>query len=339
MSFRSGRRPTQGPLVRNGKRVAGGAVASTVLALSWLADPALAVAQAMPAPASVTALGPTVGDKCEKGKKRPGAERAHAPAGPSLDQSCKKGPTGPAGPPGPVGATGPTGPDGPQGPTGPTGPTGPAGLHGLREFTADDTFIPPAGVTSIHVQAWGGGGGGSGGAGARTTGGGGAGGGAGGGGAGGLAWCVVPVSPGGLYTVDVGAGGNGGGGGSVGGSGGDGNWGESTTLRAPDATFLVDAGGGRFSGRGTPPGAGDGGNGGGASCSGDGVTRTGAIGESGRPGTATEGGTGGQGAEPAPQGIIALPPGRATGGDGGNGGTETGSPGESGGDGYIVVWW
>ncbi|KJY36530.1 hypothetical protein VR44_07885, partial [Streptomyces katrae] len=27
--------------------------------------------------------------------------------------------------------------------------------HGLRQFTSDNTFTPPAGVTSVFVQAWG----------------------------------------------------------------------------------------------------------------------------------------------------------------------------------------
>ncbi|MET9601258.1 hypothetical protein [Streptomyces sp. NPDC006459] len=39
----------------------------------------------------------------------------------------------------------------------------PVAVHGLRQFTSDNTFTPPAGVTQVFVQAWGTGGGGRGG--------------------------------------------------------------------------------------------------------------------------------------------------------------------------------
>lgn len=97
-------------------------------------------------------------------------------------------------------------------------------VHGLRQFTSDNTFTPPPGVTSVFVQAWGAGGGGGGGGGsARNNGGGGGnpnnpnnpntgaegtadadgaaaarnntGGHGGGGGGGGFTWCVIPVTP------------------------------------------------------------------------------------------------------------------------------------------------
>lgn len=95
-------------------------------------------------------------------------------------------------------------------------------IHGLRQFTSDNTFTPPPGVTSVFVQAWGAGGGGGGGGGsARNNGGGGnpnnpnnatggaegaadtdaaaaarnTGGHGGGGGGGGFTWCVIPVTP------------------------------------------------------------------------------------------------------------------------------------------------
>lgn len=102
---------------------------------------------------------------------------------------------------------------------------GPQVIHGLRQFTSDNTFTPPPGVTSVFVQAWGAGGGGGGGGGsARNNGGGGnpnnpnntnnptggvdgaadadaaaaarnTGGHGGGGGGGGFTWCVIPVTP------------------------------------------------------------------------------------------------------------------------------------------------
>lgn len=86
----------------------------------------------------------------------------------------------------------------------PKPPRSPSIIHGVQEFTADGTFTPPAGVTSVHIQAWGaggGGGGGGGGASATLTGLGGTGG---GGGSGGFTWCVIPVTPFATYSVDLG---------------------------------------------------------------------------------------------------------------------------------------
>ncbi|CAM5636134.1 hypothetical protein SANTM175S_07635 [Streptomyces antimycoticus] len=37
----------------------------------------------------------------------------------------------------------------------PKPPRPPSIIHGVQEFTADGTFTPPAGVTSVHIQAWG----------------------------------------------------------------------------------------------------------------------------------------------------------------------------------------
>ncbi|NXY96204.1 hypothetical protein HYE82_17785, partial [Streptomyces sp. BR123] len=37
--------------------------------------------------------------------------------------------------------------------------------HGVQEYTNDGTFVPPPGVTSVFIQAWGAGGGGGGGGG------------------------------------------------------------------------------------------------------------------------------------------------------------------------------
>lgn len=100
---------------------------------------------------------------------------------------------------------------------------GPPAVHGLRQFTSDNTFTPPPGVTSVFVQAWGAGGGGGGGGGSARNNGGGnpnnpnnqnpnasadgtveadsaaarnnTGGHGGGGGGGGFTWCVIPVTP------------------------------------------------------------------------------------------------------------------------------------------------
>ncbi|MGW6619301.1 hypothetical protein ACWGA0_38350 [Streptomyces erythrochromogenes] len=119
----------------------------------------------------------------------------------------------------------------------PKQPQAPAVIHGLREFTADGYFTPPAGVTSVHVQAWGAGGGGGGGGGAASTPLAGSGGASGGGGAGGFTWCVLKVKPGQGYTVDVGTGGTAGtagpggpAGGNPGSPGGTGGSGAATTL-------------------------------------------------------------------------------------------------------------
>ncbi|MCY0938164.1 hypothetical protein [Streptomyces sp. H34-S4] len=90
------------------------------------------------------------------------------------------------------------------------------------------------------------------------------------------------------------------------------------------------------------PGAG--GPGGTATCAGDSVIRQGRQGAAADPGSATLGGDGGRGAEPARQGIIELPGDRSTGGGGGGGGgntvgTEPGGAGALGSEGYAVVWW
>ncbi|RNG10500.1 hypothetical protein EEJ42_32925, partial [Streptomyces botrytidirepellens] len=59
----------------------------------------------------------------------------------------------------------------------PKPPQPPTIIHGVREFTADGTFTPPPGVTSVHIQAWGAGGGGGGGGGGSSAAAGGTGGG------------------------------------------------------------------------------------------------------------------------------------------------------------------
>jgi hypothetical protein len=75
---------------------------------------------------------------------------------------------------------------------------GGGGLSGLREFTANGSFVPPAGVAHVMVEAWGGGGGGAPESGCVLGG---------GGGSGGYVRGVVAVTPGQSYSVNVGSGG------------------------------------------------------------------------------------------------------------------------------------
>ena len=98
---------------------------------------------------------------------------------------------------GPAGATGATGPTGPQGLTGPTGPMGLSG--GGQLFTASGTYTVPAGITALWVRAQGGGAGDN----SLATFA------AGSGGEGGMVIAVVPVEPGDVVTLIVGAGGSG----------------------------------------------------------------------------------------------------------------------------------
>jgi hypothetical protein len=137
----------------------------------------------------------------------------------------KTGATGPAGPTGPTGATGPQGPIGATGPTGAIGPIGPAGPPGpgiptlptqgatelflrgddtwaepapfsqFQVFASSGTFMTPAGVTVVMVEAWGGGGGGAPALGIP------------GGGGGGYGRTFATVKPGTAYPVVIGAGG------------------------------------------------------------------------------------------------------------------------------------
>ncbi|HEV8202207.1 MAG TPA: PEGA domain-containing protein [Candidatus Polarisedimenticolia bacterium] len=170
------------------------------------------------------------GDKGDRGdqgvqglKGETGEIGAQGPPGPQGD----KGDTGATGATGARGLTGETGPAGPQGDP---GPVVSAGLNGMSEFTlpfgspATSFFWrAPAGVTHLMVEMWGGGGGGGtifgGGGGAFTRG-------------------VIAVTPGTLYTVAVGYGGNGKGVfGAVQQNGGD----SSVSL---DGVKLIYAGGG-----------------------------------------------------------------------------------------------
>jgi hypothetical protein len=169
---------------------------------------------------------------------------AIGPAGPigpqgPIGPTGAPGPQGPIGPPGlqgsqgPQGVAGPTGPTGPTGPAGPQGPAGPGGLNGVLEVAQGSTltsFVVPAGISKLLVEAYGGGGGGGNGGLAAVGG---------GGGAGAYARGVITVTPGDTLTITVGSGGAG----SSSVAGGSGGNGEPTEI-ADGQTILVSAGGG-----------------------------------------------------------------------------------------------
>jgi len=163
-------------------------------------------------------------------------------------------------------------------------------LNQVETFTTSGTWVAPAGVTSVTVEAWGGGGGGQNG-GAHP--------GAGGGG-GAYARKEVSVTPGNSYTVTIGAGGG------EAQDGGD-SWFSST------GTVLAD--GGYF----TSGSSGSKGAGGLASASVGDVTYSGGSGGA-RPGAGTNPGGGGGGSATA----------SGAGGGGGNGSSCTGGAGGSG---------
>lgn len=159
------------------------------------------------------------------------------------------------------------------------------GFNGVVFYTATTDFTVPAGMNKVYVEMVGGGGGGAD---------------AGGGGGGGLFKGVVSVTPGGTYTVTIGAGG----GGTTGGNGAGG--GGNTTF---GALATANGGGGAMGNAGQDPGFGGG--------------STGPIGRAGSNGTSTLGGTSG-----------------ATGGDLagrtlGNGGAKN-ATGVYGG---AIIWW
>lgn len=157
--------------------------------------------------ATIGAAGPQgpqgeAGSRGETGSQGP--QGVQGPEGPKGDP----GPPGPQGDPGPAGAKGDPGPQGiqgpkgDQGPIGDPGPQGPAGSgqpHGFKQFigafSADElfSFTIPSGATEIHVELWGAGGAGD----AAYSGGG-----------GGYARFWLSVTPGDVYEIQVGAGGN-----------------------------------------------------------------------------------------------------------------------------------
>jgi len=110
------------------------------------------------------------------------------------------GAKGDKGDPGAQGLPGDKGDPGPQGPTGPQGPAGVGpGFRGIQEFSVGQNspsvnyaWTAPDGVTHVLVEMWGGGAGG----GARP------------GGGGGYSRSLIEVTPGTIYTITVGGGGN-----------------------------------------------------------------------------------------------------------------------------------
>ena len=188
-------------------------------------------------------------------------------------------------------------------------------------LTASGSWVAPAGVTSVTIEAWGGGGAGGGNP-TNTDG---------GGGGGGAAYSRITavVVPGNTYTVTVGAGGAGGAG--VGSDGGD-SW---LSTDASVLNSLVLAKGGRG---GAPPIGGLGGvaGAGGAAASGIGTLKfSGGAGGTGRNSTTGRGAPGGSSAGTAANGTsgpaiwttataAAAPAGGGIGGNGGNANSQNG---------------
>jgi N-acetylneuraminic acid mutarotase len=200
------------------------------------------------------------------------------------------------------------------------------GIHpegGSATFTTagTDTFVVPAGITSITVKAWGAGGGG-GGAGGRSDGG--------AGGGGGYATSTISVSPGDTLTISVGGGGSGGtGGGSNNSSGAGGGGGGYSRVARGTNSLLIAAGGAGGGGGGRTSGytGGAGGGGGGTS------------GQNGSAGAATGGGygSGANGATGGSSNTPSLNTGTSgsslQGGAGADGRSSQGSDGGAGGGG------
>jgi hypothetical protein len=174
-----------------------------------------------------------------------------------------------------------------------------------QTFTASTTWVCPAGVTSVQVEAWGGGGGGGGTALAPSTGGGGAG--------GAYAKDILSVVPGTSYTINIGGGGAGGT--NIGGTGATGG---NSWFGTVSTVFAKGGAGGVGGVTGTPIGTGATG------------TTTGSIGStlhaggSGSNAAAAASGAGGGGAGSAADG------GNATGTTAGTGGVAGGGAGAAG---------
>ena len=209
---------------------------------------------------------------------------------------------------------------------------------GVREFTTSGTWRVPSNVSRITVELWGGGGGGAGGA-SGLAGSGGPGGGGGAGGSGAYVRANVPVKPGEIYSITVGAPGTGGRGESRDGAqpGGDGG---DTTLSLDRTVLLVARGG---MGGGAPKRAhhrgGVAGSGGTAKVNRSTLVREGNSGTSGHDGgfsewTSTSGGRGGH----AVLGTVRPP--ASFGGDGGDGmGFGYAEDGRAGGAGSAIITW
>jgi hypothetical protein len=210
------------------------------------------------------------------------------------------------------------------------------------------TFTPPAGVTSVLVQAWGGGGGGgsSGSHNNQSRAGG-------GGGGGGFTSSNITVAYGTNYNVVVGAGGNGGVGG-VGGTGGNSTFNSTAVIarggsggsRGGDGAGGAGAIAGTATGTGSVTriggngaagvnGTGSGGGGGGAGTTGNGGA---ASGTNFGTGTTVGGGNGGAGRTTGGIGNTG-----STYGGGGSGGYKTGNQAETNGGtgagGQVIISW
>lgn len=201
------------------------------------------------------------------------------------------------------------------------------GVHpngGIVSYTTagSDTFVVPAGITSITIKTWGAGGGGGGGGNSQPGG---------DGGGGGYTTSTISVTPGETLTINVGAGGSGGafsnGGNDAGGGGGGGGY---TSIYRSSTPLVVTAGGGGGGGGRQARAGGDGGAGGGTTGidGSDGFTSN--NGGGGGGGTPTAGGAVGAAASGANQGTAGAFLLGGLGGDGRNGAGADGS-GASGG--------
>lgn len=224
------------------------------------------------------------GDKGDPGSK--GDPGDIGPPGPKGDTGLQgasglQGPQGEIGPQGPPGATGakgevgsqgPAGPPGGQGFPGPAGPPGSPGATGVEQFLTNGILTVPAGVSLLMLDLWGAGGGGGSGSFQSAGSGGGAG-----------AWvrAYLRVASGDVLSVTVAAGGNGGCGISNGATPSP-----TSISRASVDIVRAHSGGG---GRGIAAGGGGGG-------SGELLQTNGGYFRHGAGGTASSGGTRGNGA-------------------------------------------
>ncbi|MGB3009112.1 MAG: hypothetical protein WBB33_02035 [Candidatus Saccharimonadales bacterium] len=203
-----------------------------------------------------------------------------------------------------------------------------------------DTFVVPAGVTSLTFKMWGAGGGGGGGGAAGGTGG--------AGGGGGYITGLISVTPGETLSVYVGGGGSGGLFNNRGNDAGDGGGGGGYSSLYRNTTALAVAAGGAGGGgaRAASPGGAGGAGGGTNGVSGTAVGNGGAGGAGtpsaggsggtggGNPGTAgasLAGGAGADGRTNAGADGSGVAGGLATGGDGGQANINTTRPGGGGG--------
>ncbi len=205
-----------------------------------------------------------------------------------------------------------------------------------QTFNSSSTFVVPAGVTSITVEAWGGGGKG----GDRTSAGAG-----GGGGGGAYSKRLVTVVPGNTYTVTVGAGSS-----TNGQNGGDSWFGSNTTVLAKGGNSVGNNTSSGSSGGATTIYAdvsysgGDGANGSNGSSRGGGGGSSGGTGSNGDDGSNQNGGSvtgGGDGGNGRSNSSGNGNPGIVPGGGGGGSYRSSGinRTGGDGADGRVVLNW